>query len=139
MVQFARSMDDEEEYAFKFFISRDKFEAERTATAHWILGAMLPRLEGMYDSRGSPLNDPRGHALPPCIIMERGESLLEWFQRRKPDLRTALPVRHPMHGAQSWRILSTLARRVCSLVTGRQEAAGVLNGAGRARGAEAGA
>eukprot|EP00892_Ulva_mutabilis_P004406 jgi/Ulvmu1/2337/UM013_0185.1 len=92
VVQYARSTEDDEDYAFKFFISREKFEAERTVFAHWILGAMLPRLEGLYDNRDAALQDPRGHALPPCVIMERGESLAEWFQRRKPDLRTALPV-----------------------------------------------
>lgn len=93
VVQFARSTADDEEFALKFFISREKFEAERTVFAHWILGAMMPRLEGMYDNRDAALQDPRGHALPPCVIMERGESLQQWFKRRKPDLRTALPVR----------------------------------------------
>lgn len=37
-----------------------------------------------------------GYRLPPCIVMERGESLDEWSRRRKPDVWAAMPVRFHM-------------------------------------------
>ncbi|NJR42367.1 MAG: hypothetical protein HC767_06605 [Akkermansiaceae bacterium] len=57
------------------------------------LGKLLPRLEGIIDNADGALVDPAGHKLPPCIIMERGESLDEWSRRRKPDMWAAMPVR----------------------------------------------
>ena len=49
------------------------------------------------DGGGGDLVDPRGNALPPCIVMERGESLQEWSDRAEPDLFTSLSVRTPSH------------------------------------------
>ena len=37
--------------------------------------------------------DPRGRPLPPCIVMEKGESLQDWSNRADPDLFTSLGVR----------------------------------------------
>jgi hypothetical protein len=37
-----------------------------------------------------------GYKLPPCIVMERGESLDEWSKRRKPDVWAAMPVRNTL-------------------------------------------
>lgn len=36
--------------------------------------------------------DARGHPLPPCIVMERGESLDIWAARAKPDRSQAFTV-----------------------------------------------
>ena len=36
--------------------------------------------------------DPIGHALPPCIVMERGESLDLWSERNAPDRAQAFTV-----------------------------------------------
>ena len=37
--------------------------------------------------------DPAGHPLPPCIVMERGESLDLWSDRNAPDRAQAFTVR----------------------------------------------
>ena len=37
--------------------------------------------------------DPAGHALPPCIVMEKGESLDIWSERSGPDRAQAFTVR----------------------------------------------
>ena len=37
--------------------------------------------------------DPSGHPLPPCIVMERGESLDLWSDRNAPDRAQAFTVR----------------------------------------------
>jgi hypothetical protein len=48
--------------------------------------------------------DASGYPLPPCIVMERGESLDVWAARAKPDRSQAFSVRsfhsaatHVMH------------------------------------------
>jgi serine/threonine protein kinase len=37
--------------------------------------------------------DPAGHALPPCIVMERGEALDVWSARNAPDRAQVFTVR----------------------------------------------
>jgi hypothetical protein len=51
------------------------------------------QVEALRDGVKGELVDPRGNALPPCIVMERGESLQEWCNRAEPDLFASLAVR----------------------------------------------
>jgi hypothetical protein len=37
--------------------------------------------------------DPSGQPLPPCVVMERGESLDIWSARAEPDRAQAFTVR----------------------------------------------
>ena len=39
--------------------------------------------------------DPMGNSLPPCIVMERGESLDIWAERAQPDRSMAFTVCPP--------------------------------------------
>ena len=48
----------------------------------------LPQVEAVCDDAV----DPRGRPLPPCIVMEKGESLQDWSNRAEPDLFTSLAV-----------------------------------------------
>ena len=48
----------------------------------------LPRIEAVCDDAV----DPRGRLLPPCIVMEKGESLQDWSNRAEPDLFASLAV-----------------------------------------------
>lgn len=90
---FARSVRDQEQFALKFFLMPEDFEAEVDVYNNSPLGKLLPRVEGMYANREKPVFvDPAGHKLPPCIVMERGESLDEWSCRRKPEMWAAMPV-----------------------------------------------
>lgn len=93
MVQFASSNTDQNQYALKFFLSAQDFVAEKKIYTESPLGDLLPRHEGLYDNSDSILMDAKGNKLPPCIVMERGESLDEWSRRRKPDMWAAMPVR----------------------------------------------
>ena len=95
VVAFARSTRDQGQYALKFFALRRDFDAEVDVYRNSPLGKLLPRVDGMQDNMDGALRDPAGHRLPPCIIMERGESLDEWSCRRKPDMWAAMPVRLP--------------------------------------------
>lgn len=48
----------------------------------------------ILDNDDRQLVDPAGHALPPCIVMERGEALDLWSERNAPDRAQAFTVRH---------------------------------------------
>ena len=93
VVQFASSTIDQKQFAIKFFASRKEFQAEVDVYRNSPLGNLLPRVEGIIDNRDGQLVNQYGQKLPPCIIMERGESLDEWSRRRKPDMWGAMPVR----------------------------------------------
>ena len=53
----------------------------------------LPKVEGVCDGASGDLLDPQGRPLPPCIVMEKGESLQDYSERAEPDLFTSLAVR----------------------------------------------
>jgi len=93
VVQFAVGHRDGHAYALKFFVVQDSFDAERELYSDPALGQFLPRLEAMEGNAEGALVDKRGYALPPCIAMEKGESLDEWSRRAKPDLFMAVTVR----------------------------------------------
>jgi hypothetical protein len=58
------------------------------------------QVEALRDGITGDLVDPKGRVLPPCIVMERGESLQEWANRAEPDLFASLAVCSflPLHG-----------------------------------------
>ena len=53
----------------------------------------LPQVEAVCDGAAGGLADPTGKPLPPCIVMEKGESLHDWSDRAEPDFFTSLAVR----------------------------------------------
>lgn len=60
----------------------------------WYCGRLSPdvqvrNVEANSDKR---IQDPTGYPLPPCIVMERGESLDIWAERAKPDRSMAFTV-----------------------------------------------
>lgn len=56
---------------------------------------MHAQVEALRDGGNGDLMDPKGNALPPCIVMERGESLQDWATRAEPDMFQSLAVRSP--------------------------------------------
>lgn len=58
-----------------------------------VAARFLPQVEAVCDETAPGLKDPLGNRLPPCIVMEKGESLNDWSDRAEPDLFTALAVR----------------------------------------------
>eukprot|EP00892_Ulva_mutabilis_P011475 jgi/Ulvmu1/86/UM001_0089.1 len=57
-----------------------------------IVARFLPQVEAVCDGAAGGLEDPHGEPLPPCIVMEKGESLHDWRDRAEPDLFTCLAV-----------------------------------------------
>lgn len=51
------------------------------------------QVRSIVDNENGEVVDPDGHPLPPCIVMERGESLDLWSRRNAPDRAQAFTVR----------------------------------------------
>jgi hypothetical protein len=91
-VQFARSIRGDGDYAIKFFILKESFDVEKVMYAEKTLKEFLPQPAAICDNESGEAVDARGTPLPPFIVMEKGESLDEWSQRRKPSVFAATPV-----------------------------------------------
>lgn len=99
VIQFASDSRTDQRWAIKFFLSRRAFEAE-AALYHdpgSPLGPFLPLVRNVLSGeRGARrLADAAGRPLPPCIVVERGESLDKWRARDangSVDVFTALQV-----------------------------------------------
>eukprot|EP00892_Ulva_mutabilis_P004372 jgi/Ulvmu1/2306/UM013_0154.1 len=85
VVQFAVGIANGVEYAIKLFASQSAFLAEADLYRNPTLRAMLPEIRLITDNADGAFRDTRGHPLPPCIVMERGESLDQWSRRARPD------------------------------------------------------
>lgn len=73
------------EYAMKFFVSRSAFqkEADLYANPEDPLYKFLPPMHHIIDNADGALVDAEGNPLPPCIVIERGESLDSWARGGK--------------------------------------------------------
>lgn len=98
VIQFAKDKQTHEEFAIKVFLSRRAFEDEaRLYEADSCpLGHFLPQVRDIVPNRDAQLVDAAGSPLPPCIVMEKGESLDVWMLRSADmgiDMVTGLQVR----------------------------------------------
>jgi hypothetical protein len=86
-VQFATREHPREDVAIKFYVSQTAFKCEcEQHTASSPLQQFLPAVHSVVDNADGGFVDRYGHALPPCIVMEKGESLDRWVQRNRRDL-----------------------------------------------------
>ena len=100
VIQFAADKETREEYAIKVFLSRRAFEDEAALYEDKSnpLGQFLPQVRDIVDNRDGRFTDASGHAMPPCIVMEKGESLDMWMLRSTNvgvDMVTGLQVCPP--------------------------------------------
>eukprot|EP00892_Ulva_mutabilis_P010095 jgi/Ulvmu1/7458/UM037_0001.1 len=104
VVQIARERLSSREVAVKCFVSRSAFDAEAALyLGETPLRQFMPRLRMLRDNADGALVDPHGAALPPCIVMEKGESLDIFCERSRPDQ------------AQAYSVALHIARRVADL------------------------
>eukprot|EP00892_Ulva_mutabilis_P003621 jgi/Ulvmu1/1630/UM113_0007.1 len=98
VIQFAKDRRTDLHYAAKFFLSTSAFadESGLYTNPSTPLGPFLPALRNIMDgsSAASTVVDGHGYPLPPCIVMEKGESLDVWMQRNRGgvDMITGLQV-----------------------------------------------
>lgn len=95
IVQIVRHNRSHEEFALKAFAAHSAFHAEAAlyAASDSALGVFLPRMRLLLDNLNGSFRDPHGHKMPPCIIMEKGESVDLWRGRVKPSTQEVIVVR----------------------------------------------
>lgn len=79
----------------QFFTFLPAFEREAALYRDRTLQEMMPATHAVVDNRSGNARTRGGFVFPPCIIIERGESLERWAQRERPDFVTMLQVRAP--------------------------------------------
>eukprot|EP00892_Ulva_mutabilis_P012634 jgi/Ulvmu1/9743/UM055_0083.1 len=92
VVQFARDASTQELYAIKFFTRRAGFERERALYDKPALRSMMPAVIDVVPNADGRYATPAGFVFPPCIVVEKGESLDEWATRIEPGFPTILNV-----------------------------------------------
>ena len=98
VVQIMRSVRQEEFVAVKFFLSRTAFDAELELYRVEALRNMMPEIKMEVSNNESSAieRNSRGYPWPPCIVLEKGESLQEWKAKTRPAFSTIVDVR-PTH------------------------------------------
>ena len=82
-----------EEFAVKFYAGRSAFERERRLYMDPALRPMMPATRAVIGNYNGAVRGPNGYRFPPCIIIEKGESLKEWARREaRPDFITTMQV-----------------------------------------------
>lgn len=86
-------MRDSKDYAIKFFTLREAFEREDALYSNKVLRDMMPAVQLIEANSDGSIRSSSGWPFPPCIVIERGESLDKWAERIRPDFPTILQVR----------------------------------------------
>jgi len=108
VIQFAKDRRSGLLYALKFFLSNTAFgdEVKLYTDQGNPLGHFLPQLRNVVGAvgHGAPVVDAHGQPLPPCIVMEKGESLDVWMKRNRDgmDMVTGLQVCRILFAAGPW-------------------------------------
>ena len=88
-----------EELAFKFFVDRAEYDVESKMYRGLSrsLRPFAPKVDKYVDNKNGAMKDPFGNPLPPCIIMCRGQSILDKARNSRVDVFSAAGVRCCMH------------------------------------------
>ena len=100
MVQFATERGNSEvEFAIKLFVRMETFQQEAALyeDASRPFRKLLPACRSIVANDDGLFVDGHGCPMPPCIVVERGESLDLWAQRSTQgiDPFTCMQVHHP--------------------------------------------
>ena len=100
----------------QFFTNRDAFDAELQLYSEPTLAKLMPARQEVLANEDGAICTPSGFAFPPCIILERGESLDEFARNVEYEFIT---VRAPAatHTAQRGCTVQPAAGRVLRLVS----------------------
>jgi hypothetical protein len=91
VVRFAKlALNPAKQFAVKFFVKLQHFEVEQALYVNPLLLDFLPPTDDVSANDLEP--HVLGHALPPMIVTERGESLDEWTRRCKPDFYMCISI-----------------------------------------------
>ena len=95
-MQFARGLHDGQDYAIKFFFVRSAFDQEEKLYSNPVLRNMMPAVKLIEPNADGRVCSASGWPFPPCIVIERGESLDKWAERLRPDFPTILQVQQQL-------------------------------------------
>lgn len=118
LIQFAKRSRQREEFAIKFFLSRADYDAEVALYSTDCLGTFLPTIHARVDNLDGSLCDANGNPLPPCIVMEQGESLYDRINITLPDKSGICGVRNSSHECFPVQIPSELLTYLAALHRG---------------------
>ena len=82
-------------YAIKLFASRAAYDDEKHLYLHYF-PTFMPTVVQFVDNDDGSFLDPRGLPMPPCFVMEKGESLSERTMRCSSDIFTIIQA-WPVH------------------------------------------
>eukprot|EP00892_Ulva_mutabilis_P006501 jgi/Ulvmu1/4222/UM019_0201.1 len=74
--------------AVKFFLSRRAFDTELQLYKVDVLRSMMPPIQMEVGNADGAARNSRGYPWPPCIVLEKGESLQEWKAKTQPEFST---------------------------------------------------
>jgi hypothetical protein len=95
VVQFAFHKASRQECAMKLYLSMAAFQDDsKQYNKGSPLLRFLPNLHALVENSNGEFKDAFRRDMPPCIVMERGESLDKWVQRnqRGMDMFTCMQV-----------------------------------------------
>ena len=92
VVQFVRALQNNHHYAVKLFASRAAYDDEKHLYLHYF-PKFMPTVIQFVDNEDEHFCDPKGAPMPPCFVMEKGESLTERTMRCKNDIFTIIQAR----------------------------------------------
>ena len=115
MVQTIRHDLSSTDYVLKAFATSAAFKAEVALyrDGDQPLGAFLPNMREILDTGGRQFRDPHGHIMPPCIVMEKGESLDFWRERAAPDQPLVYAVWFRAAALSLQAVVSSAVKTVC--------------------------
>lgn len=93
MVQFVRAPQTNDVFAMKVFASRRVFADERRLYLESGLASFMPTVAEFVDNEDGAFVDGHGAAMPPALVMEKGETLTERIHRCKHNIFTTIQVR----------------------------------------------
>lgn len=109
--------------AVKFFLSSEDFDTEFNMYKVEELRSMMPRIDREEKNEDLGLKNSRGYPWPSFIVLEKGQSLLEWKKqlRNEPDVSTIVNVRHHPQpcSTNSNRYDSVVFKRLIKHLTGQ--------------------
>eukprot|EP00892_Ulva_mutabilis_P002729 jgi/Ulvmu1/12457/UM009_0109.1 len=103
IVQFAREESTGQECAVKFFTHRGAFERERELYHAPALRGQMPAVRHLEANERAALLMAPGWPFPPCIVVEKGESLDAWATHVRPSFIVI------------WQVLADLLQRLSAM------------------------
>eukprot|EP00892_Ulva_mutabilis_P010008 jgi/Ulvmu1/737/UM010_0110.1 len=96
VVQFVLAPQSNCQYAIKFFANRAAYNDEKQLYLTSELAQFMPTVLEFHDNDGACgdtiATDPFGNPMPPCFVMEKGESLSDRTKRCEHDLFTTIQI-----------------------------------------------